>query len=1061
MPEWSKLDERNLACFVNSWESSRWLTIPVNRMDLQFEKDGRRKLIQAIYETLISKEINYSEELYNPDALVQTIRSPEEILNSPKVGTCLDLALLFSGLCIANELLPIMLIIEGHALMMVSLQHGLRNWNDFSRGECNLFENDVVKDVAEIRSLIAGGEYLAIECTGFAKSKSIDPNFPEGVGRTEKEDEGYLSFERAVAAGREQLNLASREFLFAIDIATAQFAWKVEPVDFQTNQARLLNPFKLLNPFTTADTEKFFGRGHEINNVIDSVEKHTVTIVHGKSGIGKTSMLAAGVTDKLIEEGFKVLQTNDYLSFFENGNGLSKSTSFTEAKNDVSSNKQIWILDQFEQLFELFSDDSGRNSFFQSLIELQKKTKIKLIFSTQEYDKTYEILKPHFNPNEVNDVEIGLLSEDNSRTVIINSLQNNGINTTNSTYITNLLLPELNKLSAESEEFIENEGIYPPILQIVCFSLFDNCVKYCNSTIGEQLFNDHYNSCEKIVKDFIKEQLGTKFSNEISLDQAIQVLGSIISSKLEKWFYPKDLLLSGETESIPIEEILDKLVSLDFLFKRPLNDGNQYALAGQAVNLMIAIIADEKLKYQKLAIIELKSVWKAWTVDKFLADPKQVKTLSNYLRVIEPDQLELLLLLRSAVEHKLPPKPLLDAFMEDQSAKHFIIGLEESPSSLIGTVLSNTSALLNIPIEQTETQQSLKLDSISQTAITNNSPQVRQTSALLLTINDKVKFEDSLLNAFNKIDSQILRNNITGLKKSSLLTELRGIIYEAYPDVDEKYKGQGLGWLTRLRIYFWLIKRQIERNSSLIINTSLLSGLFFGVAFGIFEAIIGALFERGESPGVWFFVRIPLAVLGSAFAFGLMSSACLLKVTRNMPLYKIFTSPIMSWKECAFISLCGSFFLFLTQLTYTFILRFNNAPRDNSFKTFFFEVILLWALTSLGGGLGYLCFYKLQSIFGKFCWIIGGYFAAFSFGLVHYFLVIFYESSLLQVFQPENYYNLNFLKLRGFWSGSDQGWTIYFSTAEAAIYGLILFLSVCLSISLSAKNIENKMEVKI
>lgn len=79
---------------------------------------------------LSEKDVRYDLEEYHPsDALQIRIRTPAEVLEAPRVGTSLDLAALFCGLCLGNELLPMLIVLDGQALAAVSLIHGLRAWD--------------------------------------------------------------------------------------------------------------------------------------------------------------------------------------------------------------------------------------------------------------------------------------------------------------------------------------------------------------------------------------------------------------------------------------------------------------------------------------------------------------------------------------------------------------------------------------------------------------------------------------------------------------------------------------------------------------------------------------------------------------------------------------------------------------------------------------------------------------------------------------------------------------------------------------------------------------------
>jgi hypothetical protein len=119
--EWSKNNEKSVAHFVTD-KSAELLKLAVNPFDLVHNCEGRRRLVEVIYQALVNKEINYTGPKYSPDDAIQRIRNPHEVLSSPGTGTCLDLALVFCGICLGYDLLPLLIIIEGHAFAAVSLK---------------------------------------------------------------------------------------------------------------------------------------------------------------------------------------------------------------------------------------------------------------------------------------------------------------------------------------------------------------------------------------------------------------------------------------------------------------------------------------------------------------------------------------------------------------------------------------------------------------------------------------------------------------------------------------------------------------------------------------------------------------------------------------------------------------------------------------------------------------------------------------------------------------------------------------------------------------------------
>jgi hypothetical protein len=225
MAQWifNRFQEASLACFVTP-DAALWLETPIPRIPAR-DKASRLQLVQAIYETLLACGIGYVLEPYGEAPGEQEVRPPGQILRPPKQGTCLDLALLFCGLCQATELLPVMILLDGHALAAVCLESGWRQWGGLDRPDWNKWEKGPMKGPETwLPGRIKAGAYVAVECTGFAAPGRIlyDPTKPEGQGRSK---DGLMDFPRAVAAANEQLDFArsGRKFQYCLDIAVARF----------------------------------------------------------------------------------------------------------------------------------------------------------------------------------------------------------------------------------------------------------------------------------------------------------------------------------------------------------------------------------------------------------------------------------------------------------------------------------------------------------------------------------------------------------------------------------------------------------------------------------------------------------------------------------------------------------------------------------------------------------------------------------------------------------------------------------------------------------------------
>jgi hypothetical protein len=287
--EWSRRKREDLASFVTD-KATEFLRLPEGRVDL-VQSQGRRQLIVDIYNALVERKVRYAPEKYYPSYAKQRIRTPAEILNAPGEGTCLDLAALFCGLCLGNDLLPLLIVVKGHALVAVSLNHERSQW-DAIGCERQLFMDDLIEDAEALKRLIDDEAYLAIECTGFAYSKSLPKSVPEGVGRTEG---GILPFERAAAAGREQLDQSDRPFQFALDIAIAHYNWEIEPRTFPyTPDSSSSSPLNQFQSLIADKTEGFVGREYVFSAITDFIDNQPngYFTIEADPGVGKSAILA-------------------------------------------------------------------------------------------------------------------------------------------------------------------------------------------------------------------------------------------------------------------------------------------------------------------------------------------------------------------------------------------------------------------------------------------------------------------------------------------------------------------------------------------------------------------------------------------------------------------------------------------------------------------------------------------------------------------------------------------------------------------------------------------------
>jgi tetratricopeptide (TPR) repeat protein len=232
--EWARAEARALARSVNPDDLPAEFKLPknANRLDI-FHKEGPKGLAARLYAQICRQNIQYDLSPFNLSEDAQSIRKPSTIL-AQKRGTCLDLAVLFAAMCLDNDLLPVIVVVEGHAFVGLSLTRTCRDRK--KAPQALAWDKGKLTDLSILQGL-AGQEYLFIECTGAAQSDSLVAMFPEGRGREHR----LMSFERACEAGHEQLTQHTRladsvavpnqrTFLYALDIHTLQMKYGFKPI---------------------------------------------------------------------------------------------------------------------------------------------------------------------------------------------------------------------------------------------------------------------------------------------------------------------------------------------------------------------------------------------------------------------------------------------------------------------------------------------------------------------------------------------------------------------------------------------------------------------------------------------------------------------------------------------------------------------------------------------------------------------------------------------------------------------------------------------------------------
>ncbi len=240
------------------------------------------------------------------------------------------------------------------------------------------------------------------------------------------------------------------------------------------SQAPVPRPYKFLDYYTEQDARLFFGREQEVDAICSQILAHRSFILHGRSGVGKSSILRAGLMPKLKARGHLVLVIRSFtdpvhqmVNSVSEALDIEPATDLRSSLNDLAGRIEdgrcvIFFLDQFEEFFSLLCEEARRN-FLNVARELASGSlPIRLVFALRE-DLLAEMSQLKSAIPEVfhHEYRLKRLSREQAEIAITGPAQAVGCR-----YESELLTRLL-------EDIGDPGGIDPPQLQIVCDNLYD------------------------------------------------------------------------------------------------------------------------------------------------------------------------------------------------------------------------------------------------------------------------------------------------------------------------------------------------------------------------------------------------------------------------------------------------------------------------------------------------------------------------------------------------------------------------------------------------------------
>ena len=336
------------------------------------------------------------------------------------------------------------------------------------------------------------------------------------------------------------------------------------------------SPFVGPRPFEKEDSDRFFGRTRETEELLSLIIAHRAVLVYAQSGAGKSSLLRAGVIKRLEDQQYQVLRSarvhgllpNDvppesvqnifvyhalqyWAATLPNGQSIKDhaKTTLSEflkplvaapAADEESSPPLIVILDQFEEFFTTNQHRwQERRPFFDQLAQaLHDLPTMKVVFvMREEYiaqlepftDLLPEKLRPHMH--------LERLRGNAARSAVVKPFQNKGLSF--DANAADELMAELSEIRvAEGDKFRETHGefVEPVQLQVVCQSLWENLPSGWKNGPNASSDESHLITAEYIERfGDVNNALARYYDRSVEKAAAASE-GRIGEGELRRWF---------------------------------------------------------------------------------------------------------------------------------------------------------------------------------------------------------------------------------------------------------------------------------------------------------------------------------------------------------------------------------------------------------------------------------------------------------------------------------------------------------------------------------------------
>jgi hypothetical protein len=564
--------------------------------------------------------------------------------------------------------------------------------------------DSAVSFAGEFYAALARGESIAAAAAaGRCMLYSRGTWYIPAIYLRNRDGEGFLfRFQDSVGVRGEVMDCdARRTCLYLRRTAT-------RPLDWGALRPREAAPYKFLSPYEATDTVVFHGRDGETQRLAAEVFHQPFVVLHGSPGVGKTSLVNAGLIPALLENGYLVLTIREYgdpvamlcqvigasPALEVDLTGVEDLSGLVDALQRDIRRPLVVVFDAFEAF--LRADDMARREAFVTQFAACAKASHPLpacmVLVLREGSLGHltafeprlpEILDKHSR------FPLRLMTREQAEEAIVGPLaRHEPPMACDEAFLRDTLLPDL--YTAE-----EGEAINPTHLQIVCHELYHAALQARVRVIGRDLYPA--GGTKAILSDYLEGKLQERFRDPAWQELARVLLKQMVTPAGERNYVTA--AKAAEDTGAELDRthvVLDALLEDGLLELRPAPDGTAtYSLSHYELAAEVQRWFDRKEALARCAQDTLDRAWDDWydkwyvarreeaegeaDVRELLVGPARLQEIRQWRQRVSIESALFCLLLHSAVHHRVDMDYWAHQIQEDDQARQLLAQIHRGP----------------------------------------------------------------------------------------------------------------------------------------------------------------------------------------------------------------------------------------------------------------------------------------------------------------------------------------------------------------------------------------------